>query len=110
MALINQTSDKPAEQPKQPYEPPKIVHFSEKNGERLWILMCPACQQVHVFDKRWKFNGDMEHPTFTGSMAVNKGNPKTYCHAIIAAGKWNYQNDCGTEHPYKGRMIPCEPF
>lgn len=34
-----------------------------------YIIMCPGCDQDHLFDvKRWTFNGDLEKPTFSPSM------------------------------------------
>ena len=61
------------------------------------MIYCPGCKTHHVFDSRWKFNGDYEKPTFNPSMLVNQNDPKTRCHSFVRDGKIQFLSDCAHE-------------
>jgi hypothetical protein len=69
-----------------------------------WCVRCPACEQTHVFDKRWTFNGDHARPTFAPSMLVGASS-KNICHSFLTAGVWKYLPDC--THAMAGQQVPC---
>lgn len=80
-------------------------------GELLhgWGVFCPACNNVHVFDKRWTFNGNEESPSFSPSMLVyahDGGQPR--CHSYVTDGKWRYLDDC--EHAMRGCTVDVPDF
>ncbi len=77
------------------------------------MIYCPGCKTYHVFDDRWKFNGDYEKPTFSPSMLI-KTNPKDHphhcskapsrvCHSFVRNGKIEFLSDCS--HEYAGQTI-----
>ena len=79
-----------------------------------YIIKCPGCKMSHVLDHRWKFNGDLEKPTFTPSLLVRIGkyaNPEWFnslseedkelheqisfnCHSYITDGRIQFLSDC----------------
>lgn len=76
---------------------------------------CPGCKTLHVFDERWKFNGDYNEPTFTPSLRTSTGH---YVQGVQlrADGKCDYcerakehgrKSICGVCHVNvdKGRII-----
>ena len=63
-----------------------------------WLFHCPACGTIHGCDKRWSFNGNVESPTFDGSVLVH---PSLYlrigrplCHSFVRGGRIQYLGDC----------------
>lgn len=58
-----------------------------------YAAYCPACEEYHIFDLRWKFNGDFNSPTFTPSMLVTDER-NGVCHSFIVNGEWRYLSDC----------------
>lgn len=73
------------------------------------IIHCPACKYGHLFDARWKFNGDFEKPTFTPSMLVfpdaefNKKFNCIRCHSFVTDGKIQFLADC--DHSMAGQTV-----
>lgn len=78
----------------------KVIHIGHHPA--VW---CPACDTHHLFDSRWKFNGDMEKPTFTPSMLSRMGEctvkgidyDNYRCHSFVTDGKIKYLSDCSHE-------------
>ena len=77
----------------------KLRESSRADGSHYaWHFKCPACRSVHQCDNRWGFNGDLEKPTFQGSVlvhAVTHGTPEApvnrpRCHSVITDGKIAY--------------------
>lgn len=80
-----------------------------------FMFHCPGCKQAHeVTTQRknnrgaqWKFNGNMEEPTFNPSVHVwhyrPDGSKQTDCHSIITAGFIQFLNDCN--HLLKGHTV-----
>jgi hypothetical protein len=95
-----------------------VREFLDQNKKHhSWSIFCPACQCCHGFDNRWKFNGNMDKPTFTPSMLVHEN--KDYrevskskhghrCHSFVANGEIKYLDDC--THDMKNTTVKLEPF
>ena len=78
-----------------------------------WAIMCPGCGIVHVFDKRWLFNGDQDKPTFQGSYLQHRspswpdhGFPR--CHSFVKDGTIQFLNDC--DHDLAGQTVDLETW
>lgn len=80
-----------------------------------WVIFCPACKCAHVFDGRWKFNGNQMKPTFTPSMLVNKSTTEETCnvnrhrcHSFVTDGKIKFLGDC--THDMKNQTVDLKVF
>ena len=78
-------------------------------GGKAWYFKCPGCKEDHVITEgKWKFNGDINSPTFSPSLlvhSVNKDNPDYFrCHSYIRDGMIQFLNDC--THELKGQTVP----
>lgn len=71
-----------------------------------WLVERPACGFGHLFDGRWTFNGNEEHPTFTPSMLVHD-NPnipdRKRCHSFVTDGRIQFLGDSG--HALAGQTV-----
>lgn len=88
---------------------PKVLKLTNQDGSHGgWLAECPACGFGHLFDPRWKFNGDVERPTFEPSMLVHanprSGPPSVRCHSFLRDGVWEYLGDC--QHEMAGQRVP----
>lgn len=85
------------------------VRRVQGGGFAIW---CPGCETAHVLDKRWTFNGNMERPTFEGSLLVrgylSKRHPDGVCHSHIVDGEIRYVRD--STHELSGQTLPLEDF
>lgn len=93
-----------------------------ENGHSHW---CPACGEMHVIPGSWKFDGNVEQPTFSPSVKITgkqtvvdekgewtgewmrdaDGKALDYCcHYILTAGQLNFCGDC--THAMKGQTVP----
>ncbi len=72
------------------------------------IVFCPGCKEIHRFDSRWEWDGDVDKPTFSPSMLVtspdHKDKNKQVCHSFLKKGIWQFLNDC--THKLAGQKIP----
>lgn len=68
-----------------------------------YLINCPGCKSTHILDKRWTFNGDFDHPTFSPSLNCSwgpmpEGHPKASqierCHSFITNGRIQFLGDC----------------
>lgn len=67
---------------------------------------CPACEHLHVFDERWKFDGDYDHPTFTPSLRTTSGHycpgsrrmANGSCGICVSAQERGVRSICGVCH------------
>jgi hypothetical protein len=87
----------------------KLYRATSPDGTpRGWLVYCPACKRGHLFDQRWKFNGDRDAPTFDGSMLVQE-NPgyQPRCHSFLRDGVWEFLDD--STHQVRGK-VPMEDF
>lgn len=88
-----------------------IVHKINKHGGGFYgyMIECPGCGLHHVFDERWKFNGNIEKPTFTPSMLAKWGSTKKHiCHSFVTDGKIRFLGDC--THDLAGQTVNLKPF
>lgn len=84
----------------------KVSLIRNQSGEfHGWMLYCPGCEDYHVFDSRWDFNGDLERPTFSPSLLVKSvSGEKEVCHSFMREGNWGYLSD--SSHGLAGQTIP----
>jgi hypothetical protein len=88
----------------------------KKTSEDGYQFRCPACNTTHSCDKRWEWNGDLEKPTFLGSVLVYKvftpasqsfdGQDhliQARCHSQITDGMIYFYSDC--EHAMTGLTV-----
>ena len=72
-----------------------------------WAVKCPGCNDYHLFDNRWSFNGDMEKPTFRESMKSTWGpqenRTKNVCHSYVTDGRIQFLSDC--THSLKDQTV-----
>lgn len=82
-----------------------------------YLIFCPACQHCHLFDGKWKFNNDLDKPTFTPSLLVygNKATRKNTngkygqrCHSFVTDGKIQFLSDC--THSMARTTVDLEAF
>lgn len=73
---------------------PKVVPIKVSSGKTFYWFYCPGCKYGHVFDTRWKFNGDLEKPTFSPSLLVDKDIPELRCHSFVEGGRIRFLGDC----------------
>ena len=79
------------------------IIYTITNEPGCYMIFCPGCKCGHKFDSRWAFNGNMEKPTFVGSMLVkwtadrSDGPIDHVCHSFVREGKIQFLSDC-THH------------
>ena len=84
-----------------------------KSGDNVtWLFYCPGCGQYHGFRVApdpahpqapvWRFNWNLDAPTFTPSLLVHGGTEKR-CHLYVREGKIIFLDDCW--HELKGRTV-----
>ena len=95
----------------------KVTHRVKNASKEFhgYMIFCPACECGHLFDSRWKFNGDLDKPTFTPSMLIHEGFWKDTgerhthrCHSFVTNGKIKFLNDC--THAMKNKEVYLKPF
>jgi len=77
-----------------------------RRAEGMYLHWCPACEELHPLPDRWKFDGDLNSPTFQPSFK-HTGGPKdarTICHYILGAGILHFCGDC--THAMAGKAVP----
>ena len=91
----------------------KLKLISKDKVESIWYFQCPGCNQEHsINDRIWKFNNDLERPTFSPSYLmkgyrfadVERTKSEAFvCHSFITNGYIEYLNDC--THHLKGYTV-----
>jgi hypothetical protein len=90
----------------------KLKEVPNEDGSHYsWAFVCPACKAVHQVDDRWSFNGDVEHPTFGGSVLVHPVEPvettgypgRPRCHSQVTDGRIAYYGD--STHACAGQVF-----
>jgi hypothetical protein len=106
-------------------------HPGEK--DQYLLFYCPGCKEVHAFDKRWTFDGNMEAPTFSPSLRIGPywreppgwdretapknpdgslqlgpdgrtlGAVEWTCHSFVRAGRIEFLGDC--THELTGKTV-----
>lgn len=86
-------------------------------------ILCPGCNEFHVIATKvpqangavWKFNGDMDKPTFNPSLLIKTGKyacpgyedppgiVSVICHSFIKDGKIQFLSDC--THSLKNQTV-----
>lgn len=86
------------------------------NGPTTYRIWCPACDESHIINDTWGYNGDRKKPTFTPSILVTRpANPnasdefKEYrkekrCHSFVTDGQWQFLDD--SLHDLAGQTVP----
>lgn len=107
-----------------------VLRIIEGNRLGFW---CPGCDEMHVVDGGWLFDGNYEQPTFNPSVLVTSGHhsPRwkspdcwcTYnkahpddrvaytcscCHSFVEQGRIRFLSDC--THKLAGQTISLQPF
>jgi hypothetical protein len=69
------------------------------------MFVCPACKSVHQCDHRWGFNGDVERPSFSGSVLVHGDSSigRPHCHSVVTNGRIAYGAD--STHAFAGQTL-----
>lgn len=82
----------------------KTEPINNQSGEHAgWMIFCTACNEYHVLDERWSFNGDMEKPTFSPSLLIYADKHHKRCHSFITDGQIQYLADC--THGMAGQTV-----
>ena len=93
----------------------KLSRITNQSGKFLgYLLFCPGCQCGHVFYTQpwnygdrpgpvWKFNNNLENPTFSPSLLINKSTPERRCHSFVRDGQWQFLGDC--YHNLAGKTV-----
>ncbi len=76
-----------------------------------YLFWCPGCEGLHAFHTEnhgdnpvWKFNGDLNNPTFSPSLGVIGTSKKGYdCHLFLRNGKLQFQKD--SKHALAGKTV-----
>lgn len=66
---------------------------------------CPACEELHPLPDSWRFDGNLERPTFAPSFKHEGGSvPGWCCHYTITAGVITFCADCS--YAMAGQSVP----
>lgn len=72
------------------------------------LVFCPGCNEIHVFDQRWTWDGNTNEPTFSPSMLSRSPDhvdiTKQVCHSFLKKGVWQFLSDC--THELAGQNVP----
>jgi hypothetical protein len=84
------------------------MHGEDTGCVSYWFW-CPGCKGNHRYEvPHWTFNGNLERPSFTPSLLMNRGstNPTVpVCHLFMTDGEIRFLNDC--THDLAGKTVPC---
>ena len=89
---------------------PKLKELKSQDGhEVVYVFFCPGCKSRHPLrvkgdGPKWNFDGNMEAPTFSPSLLVNKDFPDSRCHLFLRSGVLEFLSDC--HHDLKGQKVP----
>jgi len=83
---------------------PKLKAYNTPSGT-VYQFRCPGCDAArHSVNATWKFNGNMEAPTFSPSILVTGGGDSSYrCHSFVEDGKIRFLQDCS--HTLAGKTV-----
>lgn len=97
-----------------------IPAFNQAGKVVGYSLFCQGCKTPHLVyvdnpgGPKWKFNGDLERPTFTPSLLVYAipatenwpGSPR--CHSFITGGQMQFLGD--STHALAGKTVALQPW
>lgn len=67
-------------------------------------FLCPGCEDYHVVDGSWSFNGDLERPTIRPSVLCRApGAPIPVCHSFVTDGRIEFLAD--SSHALAGQTV-----
>ena len=80
-----------------------------------YTFWCPGCKSYHgvwvsrpnYLGAQWRFNGDMQRPTFTPSLHIGAGTASV-CHSFVRDGRIEYLPDC--THELSGKTVTLDPY
>jgi hypothetical protein len=90
---------------------------NDKIGIYMYVFFCPGCKFDHPFAVKqyrdtpnpvWTFNGDVNKPTFTPSLLVNKSLPEQRCHLIMTDGNIYFCSD--SHHELANKTVECPEY
>ena len=89
----------------------KVYKLNDQSGVLdSYGFHCPGCRCHHSFSIKgkpvWKFNGDVENPTFSPSLLVWASRPEKRCHLFVREGKIQFLGDCF--HEFAGKTVEME--
>lgn len=71
------------------------VYLSTETGH--YNIMCPGCKKLHAVAVGRLTNGDLDHPTFSGSLGwtgpVEEDGQVVYCHSHVENGMIRFLDD-----------------
>lgn len=92
------------------------LHLVDKE-RGLYVFHCPGCGYGHHLETKpytdingkahpvWQFNGDIDKPTASPSLLINKGWPEKRCHLFLRDGMIQFLSDC--HHELAGQTVEC---
>jgi hypothetical protein len=81
----------------------KIKEVLDGNKHYQWMFRCPGCDDWHGVDDSWKFNHDLDNPTFSPSVLVTRPPEDYRCHSFVREGKIEFLSDC--THELAGKTV-----
>lgn len=80
----------------------RICEARDQDGELVgYLFECPGCCEAHIFDDRWRFNGDLERPTLSPSYLTWTDDAR--CHSFVKDGRIRFLGDC--THDLAGQTV-----
>jgi hypothetical protein len=77
----------------------------------MYLHWCPACEEVHALPDSWRFDGNVENPTFSPSFkhsGYSSHNKPRICHYILTGGILDFCSD--STHALAGKSVPLPAF
>lgn len=87
--------------------PPTVI-FRSTHDDTTFLFECPACKEIHAFNRTWQFNDDLVKPTVTPSILVYPNPAQPRCHSFITDGKISYCSD--SDHSLAGHTVDLIPW
>lgn len=74
------------------------------------VFHCPGCNEIHVIDARWTFNGNLDKPRISPSLLIRYpyAGENRVCHSFIVDGMIEYLSDC--THELAGEKVEIPDF
>lgn len=85
----------------------KVIHQHTRDANHL-SFDCPACGEIHSFNRTWSFNDDFVRPTVTPSILVYETPAQPRCHSLITAGKIYFYPD--SNHEFADKEVDLIPW
>ena len=81
----------------------------QKHGRTYYTFYCPGCNDSHMINDTWGFNGDVDKPTFTPSVFVHghkrhEQPDSPDCHSFVTDGQIQFLGD--STHALAGQTVP----